>query len=536
MDLIARKIRQRDYGLLTPPSSPLTPLGFFDRTPANDYIMVSTPPVSPRKATRPQMPSEAGFGGQHLLGPDSPPLKEEEVFLEVPSLQLSPARPLPLKHRRCWSETTNTHIKPLPASTEISAERWFGFARSASLTISDFTIQEMDRSDDEDDLSIDATSTGSHDSTSLAQPIHGNLPVQLPNASWPRLDGTEDFPISTPGGREVESLEIAATPDLSSDADSDVDSEVTAFDRTPTTPSPPGRADRHLHSVSLTLPANSVIPEPSSRCPDTPTPLTQASPAKGAFPFPPQSRSPGSLSALRGRSSGSPLRPSQRLLQGRQSPIRRHSSQTADRFIPVRRPPNSSSDSFRLSTPVEMLTENERRYRHRHSGPDPFSHRLRVGIGLGEGQRSLYTPHQQSMSRGTGGTIGLRHGTFNSSNRQVSAGAVWGAGGSAAATGITAVPDGRGNLLGSGTNAPLYTALFLSEPEPALEARAHERRLALALDVDQAGTVLGSLREPESPASSSCSNQSSCNSNPRCSTETAWSNNKWTQDTFDRRL
>ncbi|EON67730.1 hypothetical protein W97_06984 [Coniosporium apollinis CBS 100218] len=47
------------------------------------------------------------------------------------------------------------------------------------------------------------------------------------------------------------------------------------------------------------------------------------------------------------------------------------------------------------------------------------------------------------MSRGTGGTVGLRHGTFNSSNRQVSAGAVWGAGGSAAATGITAVPDGR---------------------------------------------------------------------------------------------
>lgn len=211
-------------------------------------------------------------------------------------------------------------------------------------------------------------------------------------------------------------------------------------------------------------------------------------------------------------------------------------SQTPDRFIPVRRLPNSSSDSFRLSTPVEMLTENERRSRHRRSGPDPFSRRLRSETGLVEGQRSFHIPHQQSMSRGASGTIGLRHGSLNSANRQVSAGAVWGAGGSAAATGITAVSDGRGNLLGSGTNAPLYTALFLSEPEPALETRAHERRLALALDVDQAGTVLGNLHEPEASASPSRSGQSNCSSSPRCSIGTAWSNNEWTQDTFDWRL
>lgn len=538
MGITTTIIRQRDYGLLTPPSSPLTLRGFLDQTSAHDCIMASTPPASPRKAKCPQMPSELGFDARRLLAPVSLSPRKDEVCFRAPSLQLSPPRALPPKHRRCWSETTNTHIKPSPTSAVLSAERRFGFARSASLTISDFTIQEIDQGDDEDGLSTDGTLDGFNDSPGPAQPTNESVPVLLPNTPWPRFDGTEDIPYSTPQVPGVEAPQIVDTPDLSRDLDSDDGSEVNMFCQTPTTPSPPGRADHRLHSVNLTFPANSVIPEPRSGYSDTPTPLTRASPAKGAFPFPLQNCSPGSLSAFRGRSTGSPLRPSQRLLQGSQPPVGRHLSQTPDRFIPVRSHTSSSSDRFRLSSPVGLLTDDERRSRHRRSGPHPFSHRLRAGTGLGEEQRSLQTNHQQSMSRGSSSTIGLRQGRFNSSNRQVSAGAVWGAGGSAAATGITAVPDGRGNVLGSGTNAPIYAALFLSEPEPALEARAHERRLALALDVDQAGRVLGDLRESEAPASPSPTRSGQLNhsSSPRCSSETAWTNNEWTQDEFLRRL
>jgi hypothetical protein len=45
-------------------------------------------------------------------------------------------------------------------------------------------------------------------------------------------------------------------------------------------------------------------------------------------------------------------------------------------------------------------------------------------------------------------------------------------------------------MLGSGTNAPLYASTFLNRADPEAELEAYERRLALAMDVDQADRIL----------------------------------------------
>ena len=52
------------------------------------------------------------------------------------------------------------------------------------------------------------------------------------------------------------------------------------------------------------------------------------------------------------------------------------------------------------------------------------------------------------------------------SHRQISAGAIWNVGGSAVVQGsVAAIPNGRGGLLASGTNAPLFTASFFNKTD-----------------------------------------------------------------------
>ena len=87
---------------------------------------------------------------------------------------------------------------------------------------------------------------------------------------------------------------------------------------------------------------------------------------------------------------------------------------------------------------------------------------------------------------------------------QVSVGTVWTVGGLAPFT--TGVSNGRGGLLGSGTNAPLYTTSFSAAlPKAQADMETHEGRLAEALDLDRVSRVL-EFRErdvsPQRPAKS----------------------------------
>ncbi|EXJ81747.1 hypothetical protein A1O1_07812 [Capronia coronata CBS 617.96] len=83
------------------------------------------------------------------------------------------------------------------------------------------------------------------------------------------------------------------------------------------------------------------------------------------------------------------------------------------------------------------------------------------------------------------------HGTPSRSLRQISSG-FWTVGGqlSAQVGQLHGVSSGTGGFLASGTNAPLHTATFLDQPTPDDQTTGHQRRLALALDIDQASRIL----------------------------------------------
>lgn len=201
------------------------------------------------------------------------------------------------------------------------------------------------------------------------------------------------------------------------------------------------------------------------------------------------------------RCSSSPLRPSQWASRGGLlSPPRKSQTSTPDRFISCRRPPTITRDSFELNKPHEREQISRRGHR---AGGDPFSHRVRRSDRLNAELRGLREAHAVIAGR-PGGNVRspntrLRSSSLVTSARQVSAGAVWNVGGpSAVSDTVAAVTTGNGGMLGSGTTAPLYTSTFLNRADPEAELEAYERRLALALEVDQIDRVLQHTTLPSS--------------------------------------
>jgi hypothetical protein len=195
------------------------------------------------------------------------------------------------------------------------------------------------------------------------------------------------------------------------------------------------------------------------------------------------------------RSTSSPLRSSQWVARGGllQSP-RRGQACAPDRYIAARRPPAITRESFELNKPNERREATQAVHGTR-SNFDPFSRRLRRSGRLNDELRGLREAHSSLMGRASAlrRNINLahRHNSNTSGFREISAGAVWNVGGpSAVSDTVVAVSTGRGGMLGTGTNAPLYTSTFLNRADPEAELEAYERRLALALDVDQADRVL----------------------------------------------
>jgi hypothetical protein len=165
---------------------------------------------------------------------------------------------------------------------------------------------------------------------------------------------------------------------------------------------------------------------------------------------------------------------------------------SADRFIPS----STSRDSLVLGRHPERLTPREKFRRTLSAGPDPFNTNApRTPIR----HRAGSSPPR--IGRGIG-TRSVRHSSLTSPNgRRMSQGAVWGIGGGAAAQGdsVAGVPDGRGRILASGTNAPLFSSDFLSRRDASAEADGHERRLAMALGLDTASRVFTYSSPPNSP-------------------------------------
>jgi hypothetical protein len=235
---------------------------------------------------------------------------------------------------------------------------------------------------------------------------------------------------------------------------------------------------------------------------------------------------PTKLRRLPLRYSSSPLRPSQWLARGGLLASHRQTqTSTPDRFIACRRPPAVTRESFELNSPEERRDKEQNTNRGIRTGADAFTHRLRRSGRMNEELRGLREAHSVVSGRANANrrNVNFRRAPLPLGTRQISAGAIWNVGGpSAVSDTVVAVSTGRGRMLGSGTNAPLYKSAFLNRADPDAELEAYERRLALALDIDQTDRI---LQHSSSPASSG-----SPRSGPASQAKHVWRDGAWVKD------
>lgn len=272
--------------------------------------------------------------------------------------------------------------------------------------------------------------------------------------------------------------------------------------------------------------------------PSTPIPPRSDSPTHQSSNVPPEIQIDDDdvpktkLNPLALRLSGSPLRPSQWATRGGLLPSPPSLGRTQDRFISLRRPPNVHKESFELNMPSHRLTAEERVTHGNMPTADPFSRRLHRSGRLNDELRSLRETHSVITGRVNpirrGNHLNLRRNSQTLGVRQVSAGGVWAVGGSSAVSDtVVGVADGRGGVLGSGTNAPLYTSLFLSRADPEAELEAYERRLAVAFDVDQTDKILEHSSGQNSPSAMKSSSSVTSAGSP---SRHVWKDGSWTKD------
>ena len=168
-----------------------------------------------------------------------------------------------------------------------------------------------------------------------------------------------------------------------------------------------------------------------------------------------------------------------------------------DRFIPVRQFMNPPSTLFRVGKSPQELSPEERFLRHRSQKEDPFMptrprrSASTPGIPPGCPLQLYYRTHFINIPAITGIDSPLNP---EAGHRQVSNGTVWHVGGASAAVGRRSrtTSSRSGGPLTSGTAAPMYNASFLPSVESAEEQSKYESRVALALDIDPARTLLNS--------------------------------------------
>lgn len=244
-----------------------------------------------------------------------------------------------------------------------------------------------------------------------------------------------------------------------------------------------------------------IVPSRSApiTCPSTPA--RSVSPIASALSPPPIRRNPSVLRS-----------PCERRVSARQRQLN-----TPDRFIPSRSetPPKERHILGKSSQPS---CTHDRGQRRRNTVPDPFSPSISRSMRMAERYVAITPPPSPTRPTGLAATRILHPNA--QPIRTGSTGSVWNVGGIAVTEGVHSVSNGRGGRITSGTNAPHYAADFLRKIEPGDEEEAHERRLALAMNVDLAVKVLstGPLT-PISPPGSS-----------------VWKDSSWTRDGVVSRL
>ncbi|APA12316.1 hypothetical protein sscle_09g070860 [Sclerotinia sclerotiorum 1980 UF-70] len=241
---------------------------------------------------------------------------------------------------------------------------------------------------------------------------------------------------------------------------------------------------------------------------------------------------PSLLNTLRARTSVDPT-------QNRKSLSSLHSP---DRFLPVLKNSDSAAQSFRANKDPGTLSPYERLMRHSSASLDAFNPRRRatspiplasrpdsrriVSANRGRGIKyptAITDPYFNPSTGATALTFQRNAPTTPNGERQVSVGTVWAVGGVAPVS--AGISDGRGGLLGSGTNAPLYTTSFsASRPKAQEDFEKHEDRLAQALDIDRIQRVFEFRDSLTTPPATPLDSRSKKHN---FETKTAWNGTEW---------
>ena len=183
-----------------------------------------------------------------------------------------------------------------------------------------------------------------------------------------------------------------------------------------------------------------------------------------------------------------------------------------DRYIPQRPDLAHDNPSYRTSKPPSELRGLEKYTRSRDTTQNPFRSisdrsaemaRRRNNDNIYGLRPPHYTPSFVNGVDAAPFAVDARLGA--QAVRQLSWGGFWTVGGRGATQlgHLHAVQAGSSSMLASGTNAPMHTPTFLDTPTKDDMIKAHEGRLALAMDIDQASRVLQyappSTRDVQSP-------------------------------------
>lgn len=206
----------------------------------------------------------------------------------------------------------------------------------------------------------------------------------------------------------------------------------------------------------------------------------------------------------------------------------------SDRFISSRSSYQSPSKTFRLSKSPKELTSIERLRRDASSTPDPFTSPSLAHNR--EGRLILFPTRGRHGGRGRSTSVGSALGgpsdVLSVRNRMASTGAIWNVGGNTAivpSSPIEGIPNGRGGLLSSGSNAPMYTSNFFEEDKSHQDHEYLEGRLAVALGIDRTTRLLNiyqSLERPQPEYSPVGRRRQVPKQEPR----TRWMNGEWTRE------
>jgi len=179
-----------------------------------------------------------------------------------------------------------------------------------------------------------------------------------------------------------------------------------------------------------------------------------------------------------------------------------------DRFIPSRSDSTNTVEKYRAGKTAHELKPSEKLLRHDGASEDAFCYRRRNITPMAADFRpQSISESVPSQNRGLSHTnvhnsgctdslilVGSVLGPLDQNGsdgmaRQVSNGNVWSVGG--VAPGGTAVDNGRGQFVRSGTNARLFRTSFpSSKPRAEEEMEKHEARLAEALGLDRTNRIL----------------------------------------------